>query len=151
MILISHRGNLLGVNPEKENNPEYCQEAIDENYNVEIDVRWLPKRMGNDTWWTGHDSPKYRVTEDFLKNSKVWCHAKDIITLGKLLDLGAHCFWHDRDKATLTSKGYIWTAPLEELTQSSICVLPERQRDIDISKAAGICSDFIAEIPYSSK
>ena len=28
MILISHRGNINGPNPEMENNPEYIQKAI---------------------------------------------------------------------------------------------------------------------------
>ena len=55
MILISHRGNLDGPKPEKENNPKYIWEALNEGYQVEIDV-WYDKG-----WWLGHDRPKYKA------------------------------------------------------------------------------------------
>tara|TARA_Y100000004_G_scaffold56292_1_gene62667 strand:+ start:700 stop:1146 length:447 start_codon:yes stop_codon:yes gene_type:complete len=148
MILISHRGNLSGKINSRENKPDYVLEAIDAGYNVEIDV-WYTEN--NNGWFLGHDKPQYRVNTDFLKMPEIWCHAKNINTLNELLKIKAHCFFHQRDTATLTSKGYIWTAPLEDLTQNSICVLPEKQRDIDINKAAGICSDYIDEVPYSTK
>ena len=38
MILISHRGNLTGPNPKKENHPDYILNALREGYEVEIDV-----------------------------------------------------------------------------------------------------------------
>ena len=38
MILISHRGNINGKNPEKENHPDYIWVAIQAGYEVEIDV-----------------------------------------------------------------------------------------------------------------
>ena len=37
MILISHRGNLDGPQPENENRPDYIEKAL-LNYNVEIDI-----------------------------------------------------------------------------------------------------------------
>ena len=40
MILISHRGNLNGPQPENENKPEYVEIAL-KNFNVEIDVFFL--------------------------------------------------------------------------------------------------------------
>tara|TARA_B100001778_G_C18476645_1_gene578339 strand:- start:454 stop:876 length:423 start_codon:yes stop_codon:yes gene_type:complete len=136
MILIAHRGNIDGVNPKFENSDKYCQDAIDRGFNVEIDV-WY-----TDTWWTGHDRPQYRVNPDFFLKKEVWCHAKNIEALKRLLDLGAHCFFHQNDNVTLTSKGYIWTNPTIPLTEKSICVLPELQ-NIDTSDCSGICSDFI--------
>mgnify|MGYP000182262156 CR=1 FL=1 len=138
MILIAHRGNINGSG-EYENGQKYCQEAIDDGYNVEIDV-WY-----TDTWWTGHDRPQYRVDPDFLLKKEVWCHAKNIEALKKLLELGAHCFFHQNDPVTLTSKQYIWTYPTQQLTEKSICVLPELQA-IEVSAflpSAGVCSDFI--------
>ena len=95
-----------------------------------------------DTWWTGHDRPGYRVDTDFLKKKEVWCHAKNIEALKRLLDLGAHCFFHQNDNVTLTSEGYLWTNPTHQLTEKSICVLPELQT-IDIEGCAGICSDYV--------
>jgi len=136
MILISHRGNINGRKPQLENGERYCQEAIDAGYNVEIDV-WY-----TDTWWTGHDRPQYRVDEDFFLKEEVWCHAKNIEALYRLLKLKAHCFFHQNDNVTLTSKGFVWTSPTQQLTDKSICVLPELQR-IDTILCAGICSDFI--------
>ena len=138
MILIAHRGNINGSG-EYENGQKYCQEAIDDGYNVEIDV-WY-----TDTWWTGHDRPQYRVDPDFLLKKEGWCHAKNIEALKKLLELGAHCFFHQNDPVTLTSKQYIWTYPTQQLTEKSICVLPELQA-IEVSAflpSAGVCSDFI--------
>ena len=137
MILISHRGNINGRKPELENGQRYCQTAIDAGYNVEIDV-WVYDGI----FWTGHARPQYRVDEDFFLKEEVWCHAKDIEALKRLLDLGAHCFFHQNDNVTLTSEGYLWTNPTHQLTEKSICVLPELQT-IDIEGCAGICSDYV--------
>ena len=139
MILISHRGNTDGLNPSLENRERYCQGAIDAGFNVEIDVWYI------DTWRTGHDRPQYRVDSDFFLKEEVWCHAKNIEALKRLLDLGAHCFFHQNDYVTLTSRGFIWTYPTQELTDKSICVLPELQT-IDIKGCVGICSDHIGQI-----
>ena len=137
MILISHRGNINGRNPNLENGQRYCQKAIDAGYNVEIDVHFYDGIL-----WTGHDRPQYRVDDDFLLQEEVWCHAKDIMALRRLLELETHCFFHQNDPVTLTSKGYIWTYPTQPLTEKSICVKPEVQL-IALKHSAGICSDVI--------
>ena len=137
MILIAHRGNTLGKS-NRENHPDYVQVTLSQGYHVAIDV-----------WYTfgkfslGHDEPQYVVNKNFLKNPKVWCHAKTITTLHHLLNLGAISFFYDRDDVTLTSNGYIWTYPGKTLTKKSICVLPEK--DFFPEKCAGICSDYISE------
>ena len=137
MILISHRGNINGRNPNLENGQRYCQAAIDAGYNVEIDVHFYDGIL-----WTGHDRPQYRVDDDFLLQEEVWCHAKDIMALRRLLELETHCFFHQNDPVTLTSKGYMWTYPTQPLTEKSICVKPEIQL-IALKHSAGICSDVI--------
>ena len=137
MILISHRGNINGRKPELENGQRYCQAAIDAGYNVEIDVHFYDGIL-----WTGHDRPQYRVDDDFLLQEEVWCHAKDIMALRRLLELETHCFFHQNDPVTLTSKGYMWTYPTQPLTEKSICVKPEVQL-IALKHSAGICSDVI--------
>ena len=137
MILISHRGNINGRNPNLENGQRYCQKAIDAGYNVEIDVHFYDGIL-----WTGHDRPQYRVEDDFLLQEEVWCHAKDIMALRRLLELETHCFFHQNDPVTLTSKGYMWTYPTQPLTEKSICVKPEVQL-IALKHSAGICSDVI--------
>ena len=139
MILISHRGNINGRNPNLENGQRDCQKAIDAGYNVEIDVHFYDGIL-----WTGHDRPQYRVDDDFLLQEEVWCHAKDIMALRRLLELETHCFFHQNDPVTLTSKGYMWTYPTQPLTEKSICVKPEVQL-IALKHSAGICSDVIAK------
>ena len=87
MILIAHRGNINGVKPELENGQRYCEEAIEQGFDIEIDVCWY-----QGIFWTGHDRPQYRVKTDFLKKKEVWCHAKDIIALLELQKIEAHSF-----------------------------------------------------------
>ena len=137
MILISHRGNIDGIYPDFENNPIYINKALKNGFDVEIDVWYMSNR-----WYLGHDSPQHEVTADYLKDDKFWCHAKNIDALREMLKEGIHCFWHQDDDVTLTSKGYMWTYPGEQLTDNSICVKPEKNIKIP-KKVLGICSDFI--------
>jgi hypothetical protein len=143
MILISHRGNITGRNEIRENSIEYIYEALNLGFEVEIDV-WYK----DGEWFLGHDVPENYVVLDFLKNDKLWCHAKNIEALNVMLDNDIHCFWHQEDDVTLTSKGYMWTYPGKPLTNKSICVLPETNGKKP-KKVFGICSDFI--VNYKNK
>ena len=102
---ISHRGNTKGREPSRENHPDKLNEVSNYNY-VELDV-WFE----NDQYWLGHDKPEYRTTLDFLKNDKFFCHAKNIPALIGMWTNGVHCFWHENDQITFTSKGYAWKYP----------------------------------------
>ena len=137
MVLIAHRGNVSGRNPEKENNPLYVKSALNQGFDAEIDV-WV----NDEKYYLGHDEPVYSVEESFLANEKIWCHAKNIQALSKMLNNNKiHCFWHQSDDVTLTSNGFIWTYPGKPLTEKSICVLPDLEEII--SKCYGICSDSV--------
>lgn len=140
MILISHRGNINGRRPAMENNPSYVKTTMEKGFNVEIDVWLYEGRL-----YLGHDHPKYKTSLEFLKDERLWCHAKSPETLYHLLKNGVHCFYHNRDSVTLTSKGYIWTYPNCPLTPLSISLFPER-RDEDVSNCKGVCSDNIIQI-----
>ena len=142
MILISHRGNLNGVSS-RENRPGYIHKALWQGFDVEIDVWYV-----DGEFWLGHDIPQYKIEENFLENPRLWCHAKNIDTLYKMTSNSLiHCFWHQDDDVTLTSRGYLWTYPGKQLTKKSICVLPEfedkKSKVILPKNVAGICSDFI--------
>ena len=142
MILISHRGNLNGVSS-RENRPGYIHDALVQDFDVEIDVWYVD---GN--FWLGHDIPQYKTEESFLENPRLWCHAKNIDALYNMSENNyIHYFWHQEDDVTLTSEGYLWTYPGKQLTQNSICVLPEFGEDkskiILPKNIAGVCSDFI--------
>lgn len=137
MYLISHRGNLNGVESENENNPNYLKIAIDKGFNVEVDVRFEEEKF-----YLGHDFSQYEVNKDFLLNENIWCHAKTHDALLALDKINAHYFWHQEDDYTLTSKGFFWTFPGKKLLKKSICVLPEKTNYKKID-CLGICSDFI--------
>ncbi len=55
-----------------------------------------------------------------------------------------HCFWHQNDDFTLTSKNIIWTFPGKKLSLNSICVLPDLDIKLD-GLVMGICSDNITK------
>jgi len=137
MYLISHRGNINGIQVDKENNPEYICDAINKGFDVEIDVRYE-----NDKFFLGHDFSQFEISKEFLLNKKIWCHAKTNEALSALQEIKAHFFWHEEDDYTITSKGYIWTYPGKKLLPKSICVLPEKANYKEIN-CLGICSDFI--------
>ena len=77
MILIAHRGNVNGEQADRENTLSYVQEALDLGYHCEIDIcKW-----DGEKFWLGHDEPTEPVDADWLKNNKLWCHAKDYNSL----------------------------------------------------------------------
>ncbi|MFH0942918.1 MAG: hypothetical protein V1810_01965 [Candidatus Beckwithbacteria bacterium] len=137
MRIISHRGNLNGPSPKQENQPDYIRKTLSLGFEAEIDV-WRVKNQ----WWLGHDRPTFRTDEKFIKQPKLWCHAKNSQALLRLLELKINCFWHETDERTLTSKGFIWTYPGKELTKKSIACLPEQVPGWIIAKAAGVCTDY---------
>jgi len=138
VILISHRGNINGSIPSDENRPEYIEAAIQRGYHVEIDV-W--KIAGS--YFLGHDNPDYKIEESFLKNDALLCHAKSLQALESMLELGTHCFWHQEDWYTVTSKGFIISYPGNAVTERTICMKPELIDDESISRCYGICSDYV--------
>lgn len=139
MFFISHRGNLTGPNPMKENSVEYINNALSKSFDVEIDV-WLKK----DIFYLGHDEPQYEVDINFLKNPRLWIHAKNLECFYKLSNYNLNFFWHEDDKVTITSKGFFWNYPGTQLSEKSICVLPEKF-GIRKLNCLGYCSDFIEE------
>ena len=46
MILVSHRGNLSGPDPDKENNPTQINKTLDLGYDCEVDL-WIK----DDVWY----------------------------------------------------------------------------------------------------
>lgn len=150
MILIAHRGNIDGPNHEKENSPDYIREALSNGYHVEIDV-WI---QSDGSLFLGHDGPQYPTTLDFLKHDKrIICHAKTIPTFQYLLMHDLHCFFHDKDAATLTSEKKIWLYPKQLPCEYGILVMPEwiGEKWMDfvtnaIGNCYGVCSDYVLPI-----
>lgn len=140
MKFISHRGNIQEKIEEQENNPEKILFCLSQGYDVEIDV-WYSKNK----FFLGHDSPTYEVEKEFLKDSRLWCHAKNVESLNKMLNLGINCFWHQEDDYTITSKKLIWVYPGKLLLKNSVAVMPEKTSYSlkDLKICYGVCSDKI--------
>jgi hypothetical protein len=138
-ILISHRGNIDGPNPIRENSPNYVMEAIAMGYEVEIDVWWIDGRI-----YLGHDEPQYEISGEWLQDriDKLWVHCKNVELLNWIRSTSLHYFWHENDTVSLTSKNYIWAYPGKQPIIGSISVMPEINND-DTHSCFGICSDFI--------
>jgi hypothetical protein len=136
MKIISHRGNLNGKDIKNENSIKAITLALKNGFDVEIDV-WVKNKQ----WYLGHNKPQYKINPSFLENKRFWCHAKNFDALNLMLkNKNIHCFWHQNDNFTLTSKGYIWTYPKNKISTNSIIVLENLQDKIP-KKCFGICTD----------
>jgi hypothetical protein len=137
MILISHRGNVNGTNPELENSPSHIS-LVSNKWNVEIDV-WVNKNG----IFLGHDSPQYEVDLNFLQIKNLWCHAKNLEAFELMLKNKINCFWHQTDDFTLTSSGFIWTFPNKNVTSKSIIVDIKKNWIEKNYNCYGVCTDYI--------
>jgi hypothetical protein len=139
MKFISHRGNLTGVFPELENNPNYIMAAIGADFDVEVDVWYVDGKI-----LLGHDAPTYEVDLEFITNTRFWCHAKNAEALEFMLANSVHCFWHEGDQRVLTSRGFVWTYPYKQLIDNSIVVILDKELDhAYVSRAIAVCGDFV--------
>jgi len=141
MKFISHRGNIDRIIKEEENNPNKILYCLSLGYDVEIDV-WNQ----NDKFYLGHDEPQYKIDIKFLLKKNLWCHAKNLTALNKMLKLASiNCFWHQNDDYTITSKGFIWVYPNKKLSKNSIALIKNNTKYCldDLKNCYGICSDNI--------
>lgn len=142
MIFIAHRGLTQGPDPELENKPEQIKKSLEAGFDCEVDVWWQDNR-----WFLGHDKPTYQVNYEFVRQPKLWIHAKNLNALYVLTaDPVLNFFWHQNDDVALTSQGDIWTYPGKDLTPSSIQLMPE-WNDPNFEylefRCLGICSDYV--------
>tara|TARA_R110002167_G_scaffold366296_1_gene594556 strand:+ start:6288 stop:6701 length:414 start_codon:yes stop_codon:yes gene_type:complete len=132
MLLISHRGNILGPCPE-ENNPELVLDTL-RKFEVEVDA-WYYKNM----WYLGHDEPQYLIKSTFF-SKKMWIHCKNFEAMAKLEGSGLNYFWHETDKCTLTSQGFIWCYPGFHV--DGAIVVPKEKGEQFKDSILGICTDY---------
>ena len=146
MKLISHRGNIDGKLVSYENEPNYIDIAINEGFDVEVDVWYTKPNQSGKILFLGHDKPQYGVDLKWFLDriDKLWVHCKNIEAVEFFSNHpdDYNFFWHENDTLTLTSKKYIWTYPGKQPISNSIAVMPELYND-PVSNCFGICSDFI--------
>lgn len=139
MKIISHRGNLYGKKIEYENTPNYIEQAFYAGFDVEVDLWFI-----DDNFYLGHDIPIHLIESSWLiSNSNfLWCHAKNIEAFYKLFCLKLNCFWHEKDKITITSKGIPWCYPGTFVKNGITVCLETAKIDKNIY---GICTDYPIE------
>jgi len=147
MKIIAHRANINGPCSKKENKKSSIKDCINLGYDVEIDIRLLDGKL-----YLGHDIPEVIITKEELREikNKVWIHCKNLnaFSFFSKIQEEFNYFWHEEDAYTLTSKGYIWAYPGEELSPECICVMPEinsslnRIKDLRNICISGICTDY---------
>ena len=147
MKLISHRGNIRGPIPDKENRPSYIDCAIGNGYDVEIDVNYV-----NGELWLGHDEPQYKVTHTWIqeRSQYLWLHCKDFESAKECWKYQAFC--HSGDPFVYTSTAQIWlhgeNDNLYTLDDMTIIPVISKQESISFNTANGVpfgvCTDYPA-------
>ena len=145
MIFISHRGNLDGVNTQRENEPAYIEECLSKGFHCEIDLR-----MKDGVPYLGHDTPDYPVSAEWIRKRwyYLWIHVKEYQALIWLMKNcpGTNYFCHESDRYTLISNGLIWSHDLENQMNDK-CIIPLLSRESVMSYNqtgfVGVCSDYI--------
>jgi hypothetical protein len=138
MLFIAHRGNYNGINKDRENSPDYVDEALALGYDVELDLRIVDGKF-----YLGHDEPQYLIDGEWLMNRQehIWIHCKNLYAFEwAILNRLAHAFAHDKDDFTLTTCNKIWTYPGRPVVSSSIIVLFEG--DVLPKDCYGYCADI---------
>lgn len=150
MKLIAHRGNINGKAENAENRPIYIESAILLGYEVEVDIWFVDNKF-----WLGHDAPEYPVTDKWiLKNANhLWFHCKNVDAVNMFLDLdidggGFQYFWHENDRLSITSQGYIWTCDVS-ITGPNVVWMITNEGPMDGSGIGnpdiyGVCADNLS-------
>ena len=96
MKLIAHRGNVQGPQ-DTENSPSYLDSAIENGFDVEIDVRY--DRYSHN-WYLGHDFAQYKIDWQWLlsRQDNLWIHCKNLDAITQLHDFpNFNFFWHQAE------------------------------------------------------
>jgi len=148
MIIISHRGNVNGPEPNRENSPDYIDEALEAGYQVEIDLH-----VKDGKFYLGHDGPVHEVSKDWLyfRRDSIWIRAKNYEAAVHLVNELNFCRWfaHERDRYCLTSCGYIWLHD-RTVKETTDCIVPllsmldiyDHSYIISHRSAHAICTDY---------
>lgn len=153
MLFISHRGNLNGPIPERENSPQYIDEALAAGFHVEVDVFvdssgkiWLGNKSAVLQW-----SVPYGWLQDRAEHLLLHLKNTEATNLFSSTYTSWHFFCNEKDPYSLTSKGYIlyWSRNVKKDTVNKYCLLPFIEKETLwkysrlIPSAGGVISDYI--------
>ena len=152
MLFISHRGNLSGPCPDRENSPDYIDAAIAAGFTVEVDL-WIKDGQR----YLGHKSPTYPIDQSWLESRvrSLLIHTKNqeaVREISKTYDF--HFFCNEKDEFSLTSNGYVlyWSRDMKNDVLNKHCLLPLiKHADVVnhlmlVNCAGGVISDYIRGI-----
>lgn len=148
MNVISHRGNLNGIDEKLENHPQQIQFCIDEGYDVEVDLR-----MKDEKPYLGHDFAEHEISVKWIdeRKSHLWIHVKEFSALTWLMKNvpNSRYFCHESDRYTLVSSGHVWCHDTSNIMNNN-CIIPllthadvenydfKSQKDL-----FAVCTDFV--------
>ena len=143
MKIISHRGNIRGSIPEKENRPSYIDCAIGSGHEVEIDVRY-----SNGSLWLGHDEPQYKIDHVWIEERKKYLliHCKNLRSAIECRQYQSFC--HTQDDYSYTTSGKIWLHDLHQTIDDNVIIPLMDKPSINAFKSQtnnipfGICTDY---------
>jgi hypothetical protein len=141
---ISHRGNLVHKDLNRENKIASIMNVIEKGFDCEIDIWSIDNNL-----YLGHDKPdeKINIKTIFELKKNLWIHCKNLeglnfFTENSIDDL--NYFWHQQDDYTLTSLNFIWTYPNKKVSNNSVIV--DLSHTVKIDKTIyGVCSDNIQD------
>lgn len=106
MLFISHRGNLNGPIPERENSPDYIDEANSAGFMAEVDIKVI-----DDQVILGHGEQSYPVSWQWLsqRSERLLLHLKNREAVRVIPDYWSHFryFCNEKDEFSFTSSGFI--------------------------------------------
>ena len=142
MKIISHRA-LLDDATSMPNTINAVKEVKSRGLDVEVDV-WGNK---DGVLFLGHEIPGEKTPLEFLKDPKIWVHAKNEFALEILYDTEVNYFFQSNDLFSVTSKGYIWahieSEPIiENAVYCAFNLFQLKQLRKKISSPFGICTDL---------
>ena len=141
MKIISHRGNIRGEVPSRENAPSYIDCAIGNGYDVEIDLRVVDGEL-----WLGHDEPQYKVTHRWIRERRnsLWIHCKNLEAAKETWIYQSFC--HTDDPFVFTSTGHIWLHDFSMLVDNKVIIPLMNENDIlqmkNFNNAFAVCTDY---------
>jgi hypothetical protein len=139
MILISLRGNINGIEKNKENKPYTVNQVLKSGMHCWVDVWWK-----DGEFYLGTFEPTYPVNPSFLKIYAIWANAMDFTTLLKLTELNsAHRFFY-KGEPLITSSGHIITDTIIDGYESSTILMTDESSQYSQS-LYGIVSNNILE------
>ena len=143
-MFYAHRGNLEGRIAERENQPEYIDEAIAHGYGAEVDLWKVGDRI-----YLGHDDGQYDIDLQWLQDRKQFLlvHTKNREALDFCLRNKLHAFWHTDEDYVITTWGYTVGYP-GKLSVGDLFILSVPERVWEIEEIGqyitfGVISDYV--------